>query len=163
MKLHCALILIRVRELNLGNNHLDNFPETEGFCELEILNLVNNFFTTEQDVMYIWELPQIQQVVLWGNPVRKAGRSSPNNKNNNLAVDGKETLVSVQNPLLSRKFPSIPRSFVEDLPKFVPKEIPESPEPDPIPPPAEPEEIVPNFFLTEVLRKFSYALPLIIK
>jgi hypothetical protein len=131
--------LIRLRELNLGNNNLDNFPETKGFTDLQILNIANNFFTTEQDVVYIWEIPHISQVVLWGNPVRKA------------AVEGKGDVASVENPLLSRKFPLIPRSFVEDLPKFVPPlEHKETIVEAPMVTEQQEEEQVSHFFLTEV-------------
>ncbi len=61
-----------LKELNLASNNLSKFPEVNsGFLTLELLNLVENSFSNEDNLKGLTKLQALKQVLIWGNPVRR--------------------------------------------------------------------------------------------
>ncbi len=77
----------RLRELNLAHNffrrvssavtHSGNGRGAGGFGCLEWLNLAHNYIAQEQDVVSLVNLPQLTDVILYGNPMTVKGSGRP--------------------------------------------------------------------------------------
>eukprot|EP00002_Diphylleia_rotans_P014509 TRINITY_DN2830_c0_g1_i1.p1 TRINITY_DN2830_c0_g1~~TRINITY_DN2830_c0_g1_i1.p1 ORF type:complete len:511 (+),score=127.27 TRINITY_DN2830_c0_g1_i1:443-1975(+) len=101
----------KLRELDLSDNQYSIFPEIDdkGFPSLEFINFSSNQIKEEDDITTLAMLPNLQEVLLWNNPlvVKSRGQKPTLNKLRQALVDELGIYVMIEPPPTMKTAPVI--------------------------------------------------------